>query len=102
MSQPSPQPQPQPVSPEIVQETQEDDNQTRRAARRKGKNRWAKAVAEKRTNWSKDEELNLMKAYISISVDPIVGDSQTQYTFWSKVQAIFYDLMGEKRATSIK
>ncbi|KAI3709706.1 hypothetical protein L2E82_39472 [Cichorium intybus] len=91
MSQPSPQP--QSVSPEIVQDTQEeDDNQTRRAARKKGK----KPVGEKQINWSIEEELNLMKAYISISVDPIVGDSQTQDTFWSKVQAIFYDLMGEK------
>ncbi|KAI3791713.1 hypothetical protein L2E82_05574 [Cichorium intybus] len=101
MSQPPPQPpmsQP-PVSPDIVQETQEeDDNQTRRAARRKAK----QTGGEKRTNWTKDEELNLVKACISASVDPIVGDSKTLDTFWNKVQAFFYEFMGEKNATWIK
>ncbi|KAI3790014.1 hypothetical protein L2E82_02825 [Cichorium intybus] len=76
MSQPTPQL--QPVSPDMVQETQEeDDNQTCRAARRKAK----QTGGEKRMNWTKEEELNLVKAYISASVDPIVGDATKAQRF---------------------
>lgn len=48
-------------------------------------------------NFDIDEDKALCKAYIAISEDPIIGNSQHQHSFWERVHVAFYEKCKSER-----
>ncbi|KAL8239166.1 hypothetical protein R6Q59_015733 [Mikania micrantha] len=58
-----------------------------------------KEVPEKTTKptiikWTESEEVALVRAYIDVSEDLIVGNNQMSSVFWSRVRDQFFSTMG--------